>query len=176
MTKQEAIQVVMILKASYPRAEVTQETILAYATMLADIEAEAGSAAIKRLICKSKWFPAIAEIRAEVAEAATIGMPAVELAWGEVYQAISKYGMNRAPQFSCPEVAAAVRAIGWRHICLDPNVTSTRARFTDAYRAVRDGEVQVHQLGQHTPERAKLASTGASRAVFVLPANTEDKE
>lgn len=154
MNKSEALKCLAILKASYPRQEIGAATIEAYSTMLADVDFLAVQEAIKRLICTSKWFPAIAEIREEIAKGATAGLPPVELAWGEVWKAISRYGMNRTPQFSCPEVAAAVDAIGWRHICLDENVTSTRARFTDAYRAVRDGRMQVHQLGSHAPSNA----------------------
>lgn len=157
MTKTEALQCLMILKASYPRAEVNEETLLAYATMLDDVDREQAQSAIKRIICKSKWFPAIAEIRAEIAEASIASLTPVDLAWGEVWKAISKYGMNRTPIFSSPEISAAVDAIGWRQICLDENVTATRANFREAYRAIRDGRKQAEQLGPHAPQLPRQA-------------------
>lgn len=170
MTKNEALKCLAILKASYPRQEIGRETFEAYSTMLADVDFEAAQAAVKRLICSSKWFPTISEIRAEVAQAATAGMPVPELAWGEVWKAISRYGMNRIPQFSCPEVAAAVDVIGWRTICLDENVMSTRARFVDAYRAYHEGARTVAQLGVHAIEQNQLPERmGLQRLQLVGP-------
>ncbi len=167
MTKTEALQCLMVLKASYPRSEIGQETLLAYASMLSDVDAQDAKTAVERLICTSKWFPTVAEIRAEVADAATAGLPAVELAWGEVHRAIGEVGHYQVPAFSCPEIASAVRAIGWRHICLDKNVTSTRSRFTDAYRAIRTGKVEAVQLGAHAPGRERIAA-GPQKPVFQI--------
>lgn len=149
MTKPEALKCLAILKASYPRQELEPATVETYAMMLDDVDFGEAQAAIKRLICESKWFPAIAEIRAEVARGATASLPAVEVAWGEVTKAISRFGMNRKPIFSCPEIAAAVDVLGWRNVCLDENTMSTRARFTDAYRAYRERRVSSVQLGRH---------------------------
>ena len=168
MKTDEALECLTVLAASYPRAEIEEATLVAYSSMLADVDGDQAQAAIKRIICTSKWFPTIAEIRAEIAEAATAQLPAVEIAWGEVWKAIGKYGMYRTPEFSCPEIAAAVDAISWRHICLDENVTSTRARFTDAYRSIREGRVEAAQLGAHAPDRQQLPerSGGQKRLTF----------
>lgn len=171
MTKTEALKCLSILKASYPRQELGRDTLEAYAAMLADIDFEAAQDAVRRLICGSKWFPSIAEIRAEVAQAAMANMPAPEIAWGEVWKAISRYGMNRQPQFSCPEVAAAVDVIGWRTICLDENVASSRSRFIDAYRSYHDGSRSAAQLGQHAIGKAELGERKGYQPLRLVDAN-----
>ncbi len=163
MDKTTAIQCLMILKASYPRADVTQETLTAYATMLKDVDAIDARSAIERLICTSKFFPTIAEIRAEVAAAKTAHLPEPEAAWGEVQRAIGKFGVHRVPEFSCPEIAAAVSDTGWRTICLSENVTTTRAHFRGAYRAILEGERESHQLGERSVRPALGERTGYGR-------------
>lgn len=152
MKKAQALSCIAILAASYPRQELNPDTLNAYATMLQDLEFEAVDAAVKRIICSSKWFPTIAEIRAEVAEGECGDLAPAELAWGEVQRAIGRWGMYNTPQWSTPELAAAVDAIGWRTICTDTNVVSTRARFIDAYRVTRERRVQGYQLGAHAPK------------------------
>lgn len=157
MKKQEVLKCLSILKASYPKQQLAPDTLEVYATMLADLQREDVEGAIRRLVCKSKWFPTVAEIRSEVAEVAVSHLPEPEVAWGEVWQAIGRWGMNRRPEFSSPEVEAAVDAIGWRTICLDENVMSSRARFIDAYRVFRERKVERAQLGEHALERPALS-------------------
>lgn len=174
MTQGESLKCMSILAASYPRQALDEATLTTYATMLADLEFDAVQEAVKRIICTSKWFPSIAEIRAEVVSADTMHLPAPELAWGEVWKAIGRYGMNRKPEFSCPEIAAAVDAVSWRHICTDPNVTSTRARFTDAYRAIRESDTSSRQLGSHAPKQIEGRSREQHRLEYKQAASAFD--
>lgn len=158
MTKAEALSCVAMLAASYPRHALTPVNLNAYAVMLEDLAFVDVSEAVKRLVCTSKWFPAIAEIRTEVAEAKCSELADPGLAWAEVLAMVSRCGYNGSPEWSSPAMADAVAAVGWRHICIDENIASSRARFVDAYRASRLRAVDVQRLGTH--RAPALASRG----------------
>jgi hypothetical protein len=127
--------------------ELERNRVAIYCECLADLDVEDVEDALRRLIAVSKWWPSVAEIREEVAMLAVADLPEPELAWAEVLRAVARDGAYRAPCFEHEEIAEAVRAIGWRDICLEANVTSTRARFIDAYTAVRRRAKRGAQLG-----------------------------
>ena len=68
MNKPDVKRLVAVLKAAYPRQELPPETVAIYAEMLADLDAETATAAVKRAIQTSRFFPTIAEIRNVAAE------------------------------------------------------------------------------------------------------------
>lgn len=170
MTPAETAKILTVLKASYPRQELTSATVSAYSAMLADLPYESVDAAVRRLIASSKWFPTIAEIRSEVAEGKIAELPAAEVAWGEVRKAISKFGYYRVPVFKHEAIARAVDVIGWDTICLDENVAATRKRFIDAYASYRGEERRTAVLGRFAPphlldkrRNTELLGPGAAR-------------
>lgn len=168
MTESEALKLVAVLAAAYPRQAMGQASIRAYASMLGDLDYPETDAAVRRIICSSKWLPSIAEVRAEVAEAAC-GLEPGEMAWGEVQRAIGRWGAARTPEWSTPELAAAVGDIGWRNICHDTNVASTRARLIEAYRARRERALDGSRLGKYSPGKRRL--DGGSVALKELVGN-----
>lgn len=147
MTKGESMKLLAMLRAAWPRQEVGADTAEVYAEMLKDIPFDEASAAVRRIVQTSKWFPAIAEIREQVAESRSALDPP-ELAWGQVQAAISKIGAYHQPLFSNPAIQRAVKALGWRQICLDENLSATRARFIDAYRAARSQQIESTTTGR----------------------------
>lgn len=174
MTEQQAISCVAILAGAYTRHEITRENLETYSEMLRDLDFEATQGAVKRLICKNKFFPAISEIRSEVANAACAGLLPAEIAWGEVLRQISKTGHSKIPTWSNPAMKAAVDAVGWRNICLTDNETSTRARFIDAYRAMRLHVVETVQLGDYVaPSRERV---GGAKSIKELIGRSERGE
>jgi hypothetical protein len=84
----------------------------------------------------STFFPAIAELRRDVA-AAVLDLPTPEAAWAEIRQGFSDGGIYREPGWSCAPLAEAVRAIGWRTLCLspeaDPHIFERLQRTYEAY-------------------------------------------
>lgn len=162
MTKQEAMKLVALLKAGWPRQELGAETISLYADMLKDIPLAEAQAAVQRIVQTSKWFPTIAEIREQVAEA-RCALDPPELAWGEVQRAISSVGAYHQPLFDNPAIQRAVNAMGWRQICLDENLAATRARFVDAYKAARAQQIECETTGRQlaSPYGAALPGKGA---------------
>lgn len=155
MTLDETAQCMAMLAIAYPRFDVSQDAIKLWATMLGDIEFATAQAGVQRHIATSQWPPTIAELRAECAASTAGDLPSAEAAWGEVTRAIGRWGMNRHPTWSCDAVEHAVNCIGWRQICLDENVMSTRRVFIDAYKAFCDGRQREAQLGRHALPSAR---------------------
>jgi hypothetical protein len=151
VTNADIKRLLSILRASYPRQEIDEATVKAYSHMLADLDYDEARAATQRLIATSKFFPTIAEIRAEVAEESMSAIPSGEEAWGEVRRAISRVGSYRTPTFDIREIAEAVDVIGWRNLCLSDNPASSRARFIDAYRSIRERSQSIAQMGRFAP-------------------------
>jgi len=170
MKPSECVAILKKLKRAYPRQNVTSATIELYAEMLVDLDRDDVRRAVGCLVAMSKWFPTVAEIREAVAGAAVDGLPDAGVAWGEVRKAVSRFGSYRVPEFSCPEVASAVEVVGWATICLDENVMSTRARFVDAYRAIRERVKRGEQLGEFAPA-ALREETRARRHVRLADAS-----
>ena len=150
MTKHEGIRLVAMLRSCWPRQEIKQDTAELYAAILGDLPWEEAKAAVMRLAQTTRFFPTIAEIREQVAEA-RCALDPPELAWGEVQKAISRVGSYQQPLFENPAIQRAVNAIGWRNICLDDNLSATRARFTDAYRAARQQQIESQTTGRALP-------------------------
>lgn len=121
-----------------------------YAEALADLPAEQLDAAVAARIrsSDSRFVPTVAELRLCVAEQRT-SLPPVDLAWSEVLRAVSRYGRDRVPQWSAPEVEQAVAAIGWRAICNsdETGLSIARQQFTKAYGSTRRRRIEGEQVG-----------------------------
>jgi hypothetical protein len=129
MTRAECMAMLAIAGQCYEKP-LTVELVDAWASMLVDVTAEEGAAALRAHIATSPHWPKVADIRNRVAEVRCPSANPAE-AWGEVYRAIGRCGRDREPQWSTPAVKAAVDAIGWRAIC-DSNtddVNTLRAQF-----------------------------------------------
>ena len=188
MNKGEAMKLLATLRAAWPRQEVGQDTAAVYAAMLADLPLEEAKAAVQLLVQTSRFFPTIAEIREKVAEARCGDLTAPELAWGEVQEAIGRVGSYHRPLFANPAIQRAVDAIGWRAICLDENLSATRARFLDAYKAARAQAIEAVATGRalpspyasaQMPERGNGLEHGSFVFVgkaFELPKQLEEPE
>lgn len=67
MTKAEAIDLLGVLAAAYPRQELSNATTALYVDRLQRERYEPARDAIESLVDSSRWFPAISEIRDEIA-------------------------------------------------------------------------------------------------------------
>ena len=82
-----------------------------------------------------------------------------------VQRAIGRIGSYQAPQFDCDEVQAAVEAIGWRAICLDENLSATRARWIDAYKAAAAKRKDLEARGRYIAADRALPAPGVPNAM-----------
>ena len=139
MKRKEVAQVVAMLAAAYPNANITDTTSSVYERMLADLDFETTERAVARLLGSSRFLPTIAEIRAAATEL-TIGpvRTGVE-AYDELMQAVRAhgrcYGGEPAPEFADPIIARAVGVWGsWNDLCSSPSDDpGGRARFIELY-------------------------------------------
>jgi hypothetical protein len=143
MTPAEAGEVVGLLLSSYPtqRQRMTREDAAAmtraYASALQDLDAAAARTAVSALVLTESWIPTIAAIRLKAAEHAGGRRRSSGEAWGDVVDAMRRYGSHRAPgvdfTFGDPLVGDCVRRLGWRDLCASENQVADRAHFMRMY-------------------------------------------
>jgi len=159
-TELEIVAVVGELSDAFPQVNVTDRTIKVYVEDLADLPIEALRLAARKCRTDSKWFPSIAELRA-AALALVVGQPRSGLeAWGDVLDKVREHGYLRAPEFTDPLVARAVKAMSWREICLSEEPMVVRAHFIKAYESMAARQVELErqvpevraQIESHRPE------------------------
>lgn len=88
MTPDEAVAVMAYLSSAYPRNEITEATVSAYAGELSDLDGQVVLSAARAHVRLSKWFPTIAEIRE--ATGLSMGYPTPAMAWGQVVEGCQK--------------------------------------------------------------------------------------
>lgn len=142
MNQSEALKLVAVLKAAYPRQPTDAATSEVYAGFLVDLDYEAANAAIRQLITIRRFFPTIAEIREEVAEEAA-GLPSPTEALVMVLERNQLSDAELAAKPLPPAVKKAYRIVGgsWAFRTSE-NPVALRAQFRDAYQSIRDEEVR----------------------------------
>lgn len=140
MRRVEALKLVKVLEAAFPRGEFTEERAEVYAKFLEPLDYRAANKAVAHLIATSRYLPTIAEIRETVARL-TSGIPEPEEALEEVVRA-AQAGRY---EFSHPAVRKAVDALGWDYIqrCEEPGVW--RSQFLRLYGPIKDRELIRYQ-------------------------------
>ena len=137
MDNQQALKLIKVLVAAYPRQEMREDTIKVYVSTLSDLDYKATEKSIMKHIRTSKWFPTIAEIREDVAEALH-EIPSLEDAMTTLKQA-SGAG-NYALMCSNDILKQAVDTVGWQKL--------THSEFPDPlYRQVKDAYAKLR--GKH---------------------------
>lgn len=158
MRESEAKRIMSMLQGVWAARPLSESACEVWEGLLLDLPYEPTKAAVTRLSKLSKWMPSLAEIRAEIVED-RCDLPAPEVAWGQVIKAMHRDGgAHGTPRFEHDEVRQAVDVLGWRTICLDENEAATRARFTDAYRAIRARRVADEVTGRYVPPDRRLES------------------
>lgn len=158
MRAEQARALVALLKAMYPRAEVSRETWNGYAHYLADLEYAAAKAAIDAHIMTSTFFPAVAEIRERVAEDAC-RLPGAEEAWLEVERAVRRFDPGDSStwtypeDFSCLEIGQAAQALGGVSVLHERgDMLLAHREFVRAYGELRRAVVREAQIGGHVSQ------------------------
>jgi len=154
VTPKEAAKLVYVMVAATGQAprfdtKAMEAMVDAYAVLLADLDYARCNAAVRVLLQSKNWIPAVADIRKVVLELERGPVRPSGEAWGEVLKAIARYGAYRTPgvdfQFSEPEVARCVNALGWQVLCLSEDQTADRARFLELYGTVASQERREQQ-------------------------------
>jgi hypothetical protein len=145
---QETSKIVAVLEGSFPNFPTKPQTVPAYHLALEDLPYEAVRAAVREALQSLKFFPTPAELRAIISDK-LLGLPSAEEAWGEVTTQVRECGVYRTPTWSCGAVQAAVRAIGYRNICMTEvdDLPAQRAHFYRTFNAYRERALKDADLG-----------------------------
>ena len=123
--------------AAFPNFKATPMTLEVYFETLRDLDGDLLEAATLQSIAENgrAFAPAPGEIReaASSIRGTVAGVPSSYDAWGEVRRAFADYGYVGNPPWSHPLIAKAVKAMGWRDMCMSEDETATRARFIQCY-------------------------------------------
>lgn len=154
MTIDEARKLVAMVVLACPNQgskltkQAIEDMIATWAWLLEDIDANEATAAAKRHLALSPWMPAPAEIRAIVSEAKHGRRRPGGDAWGDVLDAVHRFGVYRRPTFADSVVARAVAALGWTELCSSEHQASDRARFVELYDKLALYAAQEAALGE----------------------------
>lgn len=142
MSRAEIIALVALATAAYPayQGKDPEPIVSAWSLMLADLPFPLARAAVVKVCRSSRFFPSIAEIAAAARELdpETEKPPTAAEAWEEVCGLIQAVGPYRAPRYSSEIVRRAVRAIGWRQLCVSECPEADRAHFFRLYESMRE--------------------------------------
>ena len=148
----------------YPSNKLDEEGLTMYLLMLSEVSAAELQIAMQKIARHSKFYPAVAEIldavdRLRQTLNPACHVPSVDEAWYEVTRQMQIAYPYKKPIFSTPEIAEAVRNMGWSMICETPcsDMNIVRAHFRDIYQ-------NMLQRGQDKREtRAIMAAIPAGK-------------
>ena len=154
MTPGEAQQITALLAMAFPSSQFSEGNAAAYEKLLSTLEFEPTLRAVELLAQTQKFLPAFSEIREAMLELENGSRRSGAEAWGDVVDAIRRFGAYRAPVFTDELTAYAVERCGWRNLCLEgSNDAADRARFIEVYEAASDRRQRAEKSGLALPPR-----------------------
>lgn len=130
---------VAILKTAYPAAKdflSSKESVALWYQMLCDIPARQIQEAVKRYVLEEHFPPTIADIRKRCTERQAAQLPDWEQGWGEVMNAIHRWGYMRESEALAslnPITAEVVKNLGWQALCASENPEGDRIAFREVH-------------------------------------------
>lgn len=154
MNKQDTAEMLAYLAAAYPTAHITRETAQIYHDVLGNIHRDLVMDACRNLVRENAFFPSSAEILRKVGNMQGMLSPLAGVAWETVQNEIRRVGHITQPEFMDDTVAAAVKAIGWRELCLADNQGVVRSNFLKVYAelAQQHDKARLERLSEMRPE------------------------
>lgn len=133
------IESLTVLFGAHGQKNDTQR-IAIYRMMLKDIPPKLLNMAIQKSLCENKFLPSIAELiqqceslNSEVHQ--ELRVKEWGEAWGEIEKAMQSTPWGKTPQFSTPEITAAVNSFGWHDLqtSLAEDMPTVRAQMRRFY-------------------------------------------
>lgn len=136
MEQMDFLKIGEVLRTAYPKANImpNQAAMQVWYEMLKDLDTRNVQAAVRAYIATKRYPPTVADIRAM----ATPPKADWSDAWGEVMEAVKRYGYSRpmeALKSMKPETRRIVERFGWQEICQSDNIGVLRGQFKAAYEA-----------------------------------------
>jgi len=168
MTRKEVQNLIALATANFPAMQDKdmRPTAVLWEKMLSDLPYPLAEKALIKVLSTAKYFPAVAEIREAATELTTpLPMTAAE-AWGQVMEAVRKFGSYRAKEameWMDPQVANMVRRFGFVDICRSEEIGVIRGQFIKLWesQSKREKELsvmpaQIKQLILGVADKKKL--------------------
>jgi len=121
---------------------VDEKTILAWASVLSDIDAPMIVMALEKWVRDNQKMPTIFDIRnlcGKIPAKPDINLECTEMWLKEIKREVSRVGYAGAPTFENPTVAKTVELLGWRNLCLQDE-DEARKSFIYTYKSYREQE------------------------------------
>lgn len=152
MTREEFVNLTMILKTAYPRDEMflDKTTLDVWYEMLKDLPYQQTKLAVTKWIATQKWSPSIAEIRSATFDVSTENRKDWSDAWQDVVYAIRRWGTwdyEKAMQSLDDLTKSVVKRIGgFTMLCEKSGLDADRANFRDIYNTLAKREKEYAQI------------------------------
>ena len=154
MTPKEAMQIVGLISAAYPRTDLSEATVEFYAKGLMEFPYKHAEEVVAKYLFsrESEFFPPIGAVRAAILETLPrelqgpeAQIPSAAEAWAEVTAKMRNTGLRRTaagaierPEWTHNAVDRAVMALGWENLCLSQTGMADRAHFMTIYGEYRE--------------------------------------
>lgn len=162
MTPHETSRLLAILAAAFPRFEPDELKMQVWHEMLGDLDYSVAQLAAKKCMISNTFAPSIAEVRKAAMQIMYPQRKTAAEAWEEVNRAVDRFGyyqQQEALESLSPEVARAVRAIGFEKICLTENMGVERGQFIKIYEQM-EGKQKEEQL---LPDKMRAQIAGVAQ-------------
>lgn len=175
MTKAQVAKLFAFITAVYPQIEIPDGMVEAWLELLEDLDYGLAEAAVKKVLMQREYptLPTVGEIRKAAAEIIAGPIPAASEAWGEVQEAVKRYGYYREKEALAalsPAVRKVVECIGWQEICACEEPDVIRGQFRRMYETEETREKERAVLPE--PLR-QLAGETAKKLPEAKPLRTE---
>lgn len=148
MNKKETTRILAILTAVWSNEQVDDAKVTAYQLALEDVSYESAQQAVKTLLRSAKFFPKPSEILELIVDVALPQKSSGEC-WEIVQKQIRSHGYNSwdSVDFGDDAILTAVKAVGWRRLCLDEDQKFIRRDFDDALKVAQERQRKDLQAG-----------------------------
>lgn len=139
MTRTEALELITVLEAAYPRQELKKTTVDVYVQFLQDLDHKLAQRVVAQHIRNEKWFPTIAEIRETAAEM-VYQLPSTEAALTHIREAVQT---NNYQAITANDlIKQAVETVGWSKLLYSEYSQPLYKQIGEAYDNIRRREIK----------------------------------
>jgi len=176
MTRGECMAMLTVAGVVYGK-NISESLVDAWIEFMRDVTPEEGVPAMRQHITESRFFPTVADIRQLVAKGRVEPVD-VARAWEEVRRGLVRCGSYHEPAWTSEAIGAAVRALGWREICMtrEEDMGTLRAQFERYLKAGTETALRNanHQRLAEAAQHPKLGTRITYGTAYLTPKQIED--
>lgn len=158
MTTQEFAKIAMAIKSFYqdPKFLSTEYEFNLWYRQLMDIDYSVMETAVTTWAESSRYKPTIADLRKQASQITTGNIPDWGEGWEQVMKAVRRYGLynpEAAYEMMDDVTRRACKRVGFQEICMNENITASRAAFRDIYMDEAARQAKQNLLSPGSVER-----------------------